>query len=223
MSLGHGTSIVRNGLVLHVDAANPKSYSGAGATWFDLSGNERNLTLFNSPTFDSANAGSFIFDGVDDYAKSTDNGIGIGADLPHSIELWANFSVITGTRWWLMVLGQYSTGAHHWIGTSASNPAFGVWSGLSQVSPNLIGINNWLNITLTFDGVTLTGYVNGIFQESAAASEFNFTNSDFTIGLAIGAEADYNGKVSIAKIYNRGLTANEVTQNFEALRGRYGI
>ncbi len=67
MSVISGPNIVTNGLVLHLDAANTKSYSGSGTTWTDLSGNGNNGTLTNGPTFDSANYGSVVHDGVDDY------------------------------------------------------------------------------------------------------------------------------------------------------------
>jgi hypothetical protein len=68
MSLGHGASIVRSGLVLHLDAANRKSYSGAGTSWNDISGGQYNSILNNTPIYSSANAGIIRFDGIDDYA-----------------------------------------------------------------------------------------------------------------------------------------------------------
>jgi hypothetical protein len=218
-----GPEIVENGLVLSLDAGNTKSYPGSGSTWFDLSGNGRNATLFNSPTFDSNNGGSFIFDGVDDWARATDNGIGTGSTLPHSIEMWVNFNVLTSTRWWLAVLGQFGAGAHHWIGTSPTATQFGTWSANCQRSPNLIGINNWLHVTSSYDGTNLILYVNNTATASCVANGFNFTNSDFTIGLRIGSENYFNGKVSIARIYNRALSASEIQQNFIATRSRFGI
>ena len=70
MSLGHGATIVRDGLVLYLDAANEKSYPGSGTTWYDLSGNGNDVTLINNPTYSTNNNGSFIFDGVDEYLSS---------------------------------------------------------------------------------------------------------------------------------------------------------
>jgi hypothetical protein len=68
MGLGHSPSIVRDGLVLYLDAANPKSYPGSGTTWFDLKGTS-NSTLSNGPTFVNSNKGYFSFDGVNDYTQ----------------------------------------------------------------------------------------------------------------------------------------------------------
>ena len=73
MGLAHSPSIVMNGLVLALDAANSKSYPGSGTTWTDLSGNSNTGTLTNGPTYNSANGGSIVFDGVDD-----------GVNIPHN-------------------------------------------------------------------------------------------------------------------------------------------
>jgi hypothetical protein len=223
MSISYNSSIVTNGLVLCLDAANPRSYPGSGSVWYDVSGNGRNLTLQNGPTFDGSNSGSLIFDGVDDWANTTDNGIGVGSRLPHSIDMWVNFNVITSTRWWLAVLGQFGQGAHHWIGSSPTQTQFGTWAGACQRNPDLIGNNIWLNIVSTYDGTNLILYVNLNPTASCEATDFNFTNSEFTLGLRIGAESYFNGKIATAKLYNRALSAAEITQNFNALRGRYGI
>ena len=67
MGLAHSPSLVMNGLVLALDAANPKSYPGSGTTWTDLSGRGNTGTLTNGPTYSSANGGSLVFDGTNDY------------------------------------------------------------------------------------------------------------------------------------------------------------
>ena len=65
MSLSHSPLIVRDGLVLCLDAANPRSYPKSGTTWSDLAG-ANNGTLTNGPTFDADDKGSIVFDGTDD-------------------------------------------------------------------------------------------------------------------------------------------------------------
>jgi len=67
MGITYNTSIVRNGLVLHLDAANRKSYPGTGTTWTDLSGLNNNGTLTNGVSYQSVNQGAFNFDGIDDF------------------------------------------------------------------------------------------------------------------------------------------------------------
>jgi len=220
MGIAYNPRIVTDGLVLALDAGNTKSYPGSGTTWYDLSGNGRNLTLYNGTAHNAD--GYFDFDGTDDYAQTSDNGLGTGSVIPHTLEMWVNFDTLTSPRWWLAVIGQYGTGAHHWIGTTGSQ--FGAWSANCQRSPSLVGVSSWMHLVGTFDGTTLTYYVNNINTGgSCTANGFNFTNTNFTIGLKLGSEAYFNGKVAISKIYNRALTASEIQQNFNATRSRFGI
>jgi hypothetical protein len=220
MALFHSPSIVTNGLVLCLDAANRKSYPTTGNIWTDLSGRGNNVTLFNSVGYNSANGGSLVFDGVNDYAQTTANVIGTGASLPHTMEMWVNFDTLVSWRWWLAVLGQYNIGSHHWIGTSTTATAFGVWGG-AQNAPNLLGTNRWLHIVSTFAGTSLINYVNTTASSPVTATGFNFSNSNFSIGLNNPGENYFDGKVSIARIYNRALTATEIAQNYNALKSRY--
>lgn len=69
MGVGYNTSIVRDGLLLYVDAANPKSYAGTGSYWYDLTGNNFHINLYNSPTFDSENK-TFTFNASDQYGAA---------------------------------------------------------------------------------------------------------------------------------------------------------
>ena len=68
MALSIGNGIVQDGLICHLDAANVRSYPGYSTTWFDLSGDGKNLTLTNGPTFNTSNIGTLVFDGTNDYA-----------------------------------------------------------------------------------------------------------------------------------------------------------
>ena len=81
MALSHSPRIVTNGLVLALDAANIKSYPGSGTTWTDLSGIGNNGTLTNGPTYSSANGGSLVFNGTDNYVSLPANSINTNADL----------------------------------------------------------------------------------------------------------------------------------------------
>lgn len=71
MSYHNGPKIVSEGLVLYLDAANSKSYSGTGTTWTDLSGNSNNATLVNGPTYSSLNGGGIVLDATDDFISIT--------------------------------------------------------------------------------------------------------------------------------------------------------
>jgi len=78
MALAHSPKIVTNGLVLCLDAGNPKSYPGSGSSWVDVTGNGYNATLINSPTYDS-NVGFISFNGTNQYATHNVPTISSGA------------------------------------------------------------------------------------------------------------------------------------------------
>jgi hypothetical protein len=223
MGLFHSPSIVTDGLVLAVDAANSKSYPGTGSTWSDISGNGNDMSLI-STTHNSS--GYFDFNGSTSYAVASNNGLGTGADIPFTFEMWVNFDTMGSTRWWLAVIGQFGTGAHHVIGGEVTaNTQFGIWSGAQNQFPlSVIGTGNWRHLVSTSTGSVLTTYVDAVQRDTDAATTYNFTNTNFTIGdNAVASEAYYDGKVAVAKLYNRALSASEVAQNYEALRGRFGL
>ena len=96
MAFNYSPKISTDGLVLCLDAANTKSYSGSGTVWSDLSRGGNNGTLTNGPTFNSGNGGSIVFDGVNDYVDCGVSNI----SLPINITLisWIYQSTTTGYR-----------------------------------------------------------------------------------------------------------------------------
>jgi len=216
-------NVVQSGLVRSFDAGISASYPGSGTTWTDLTGSGSTMTLTNGPTYSSDGGGSILFDGSNDWARTNSNGLGTG-NISHSLEMWVNFTVFQPTsRWWLAVIGTYETcGQMLWIGASTT-PAFGIWCG-GVVAPNLLGNNRWLHIVTTFNGSLYSSYVNGVAGPTTNLS-FSISSSTFTIALSTNQAAEnyFSGKVGIARIYNRALSAAEILQNFNALRGRYGI
>lgn len=220
MAVIGGPNSTEDGLVFCVDATNTKSYPGNGNIWYDLAGGN-NMTLFGS--YGVSNKG-MTFDGSTTYARSTKCGLGLGSRIPHSQEMIVYFTNITNGRWWLSNIGQYSTGANHWIGTSATSKQFGTWSGACQRNPDLPGNNVWVHIISTFDGTNLTHYVNGVNSGGTCeATGFNFTNEQYTIGLRLGNEKNFVGSVSIAKLYSRALTADEVELNYYFYKKRFNL
>ena len=90
-----GPNIIKDGLVLTLDASSQRSYPGSGTTWYDLSGNGNNGTLTNGPTFDSGNGGSIVFDGTNDYVNGPTTNSVIGNNISLiSLSAWVK---ITGT------------------------------------------------------------------------------------------------------------------------------
>ena len=215
-------SYTTDGLVLHVDAGNEVSYPDSGTTVYDITGSGRTMTL-NGATYESTTGGRFNFDGSNDYMQTSTSGLGTGK-VAFSLEIWANFDQYQSTRWWLAVIGQFSTGALHLIGTNQGRQ-YGIWSG-SQFG-GAIGTNagSWQQIVFTFDGnTTMKLYENNsLIGNSTGASAFNFTNDDLSIGLRVGSESYYDGKVTIVRLYNKALSSTEVAANYNADKTRHGL
>ena len=220
----------------------PNTYTSTHNLWFDGLQIEKgstatNFNSSNSTTLlkDLSGAGSngtisggaglsldgthIVLDGIDDYIYGSIPTL--SGNAPHTVDSWFNLSSYGAARMWIFVLGQYGQGSHHWILSGETSAQFGVWSGAGQTSPT-IQLNQWVNIVTTFDGTTLSCYKNGNLVTSTAAT-FNFTSTAYNIGLRIGGEAYMNGKLATMKVYDRGLTEAEVSQNFNSLRSRFSI
>lgn len=215
MGLYHSPRIVTSGLVLALDAANTKSYPGSGTAWTDLV-SRTNSTLTNGPTYDSANGGSIVFDGVDDYSTgpiSASDAAGL------TICAFVNPTSLTGSNKAIVTknanLVQLDTTQIVW------------WPDVSIGSisvPITITTGQWQCYTITQVGTNCVMYKNGVsFYTSAATPTYRTSGfSQTTIG-SYGASRYFNGKISNVVIYNRVLSAAEVLQNFNALRGRYSL
>jgi len=85
MAFSYSPKIATDGLVLCLDAANNRSYPGSGTAWTDLSRGGNNGALTNGPTFNSANGGSIVFDGTNDYVQVTSP----FGDIDWSLRAWS--------------------------------------------------------------------------------------------------------------------------------------
>lgn len=224
--LNHGARIVTDSLVLYLDAANPKSYPGSGTTWFDLSGNEINLSLVNNPTFISGNQGAFEFNGTSSYAGGPIFGLS-----DHTIEGWINSnqsSAGTGADV-SVILGNYggSNFKYTFIGINGSSLDWRIDNGSNSfrlIANSSFNTNQWYHVALTYNSNGLTtAYLDGVFLGSITSTT-NILFDSLSFVVAYQSQNHYfNGLVSSTKMYNRALSENEIKQNFEALRGRYGI
>jgi hypothetical protein len=216
--------IVTNGLVLALDAAKRDSYPGSGTTWNDISGNRNNGTLTNGPTFDPANGGSIVFDGVDDRVN-----------LTSSPNLTNNFSISIWTRITTSTPG-------HMFGFYVSSSPFNGWALACSFNPVNSGTLNfwdgtaWRNsginisdsllryITVTINNTNLISfYINGVFNISVQGSNIPLYVGNKTIGSRSDGLTPLKGNIYNTQLYNRALSATEILQNFNATKGRYGL
>jgi len=236
---------VTSGLVLFLDAAVSTSYPGTGTTWTDLSGLNNTGTLVNGPTFSSVSGGAIVFDGVDDYVSITET----SGMTPNVLTLECVFEVLSDTNSnsggapttdQFICLRQNSRTSAFEGYTVAYNetnrrilivttPAGGGQSILNSTN-NSIPLNTKIHATILYDTTQQSIYINGSLNAGPAAKssgiDYNSTHT-LKIGRAVAVgsayEGPFNGRIYAFRIYNRILTAAEITQNFNAFRVRYGI
>jgi hypothetical protein len=217
MSFHHSPRIVSNGLVLYLDAANPKSYSGSGTTWSDLSGNGNNGTLTNGPTFDSSNNGSIVFDGVNDFVALPS----INTNSNFTLNFWTKRSSNSTPT----LFSGNNTSGYLQIRNGDTAISF-VKSIIAELgnfgSSTATTLNLIYNILITKSGTTFSAYVNGDFKNTLTVTE-TFTTTSPSLGINSFNIEPYTGNIYQFSVYNRALTAAEVLQNYNATKGRYGL
>ena len=181
---------------------------GSGTIASDSSGLGNNGTVSGGATWVTGKVGGALsFDGVSG-AVTLPAVAGLApGNTPHTVAAWVKVNVLPSNRAWILLLGNEGTGAHHWLINSTGGTQLGAWSG-SQVSPTL-PVGQWKHIALTFDGTTLTGYVDGVSIGSQAAT-FNLAGTPLTLAQAHMGEEYFNGVVDDVHVYSRALSAAEV-------------
>jgi len=228
MGVAYNSRIVTDGLVLALDAGNTKSYPGSGTTWTDLSGNGNNGTLVNGVGYNSSNLGSLVFDGVND-----------GVNIPHNSNIDIRNQITIECLFYLNSFtagGPYTdritliTKAYSYymtINVSGKIDTYFYGTGGYYSSNSSVNLNQWTHVVVTFNGSIINWYINGIIDKSLSQSGTITPVRDGVLGIGREVFEDYgrgmNGRISNAKLYNRALTAAEIRQNFQALRGRFGI
>jgi hypothetical protein len=237
VGLAHNSSIVTNGLVLCLDAANRKSYPGSGTTWTDLSGKGNNVAFGNGTIFSNLNGGLVSFDGTNDYASAAANSdfaYGTG-DYAIEILMYATTLAQTGSYPGAehVIYAQTVGGTNYLVmvfnGSGIISFVYAASGGGTAVSSptNTIKAQVYHHVVVSRIGSNLRLYVdNNIAAEQT--NTFNFSNTTYppTIGNYSHSygEIPFAGRIPIVRIYKgKGLTQAEIQQNFNATRGRYGI
>jgi hypothetical protein len=239
MAINYNPKIVTDGLVLCLDAGNPKSYPGTGTTWFNLSGANNTASMYGSTPLSNDAGGSFDF-ATASGAYSGDSSLGftftnnmIPTTGSFTISAWVkNMPALVGQvtilsnagggdgyRWGVGLNGVYVL-----IGPTYSEPML-AWN--STLSNSL-----WYFVTTIFDraGTNSGGtpqwqsYLNGSYVTATNMQSNQTAFSNNAPGIVRNPCCNiYTGKLATLTIHNRALTAQEIQQNFNALRGRFGI
>jgi len=254
MTINYNPRIVTSGLVLHLDAANPKSYPGTGNTWYDLSGNNENFTLYNSPTFSSGSRGELLFSGSNDYARITSSNAIDSLSNNGSIEVWfKSISSTLGVQYARLISFSDAAGTgSDSSSTQGTNKDFSdficlaknntteslaVWYKNSPAgfgTATLLNTNSYFQVIVSWatagSNMTFNFYLNGSNTATSTVAQTGYSSagSTITIGQNCGGALtnpleNSSCAFSSLKLYNRALTPSEITQNFAAMRGRYGV
>lgn len=231
-------NIVTSGLLGLWDALNTTSYPGSGSTWNDLSGNNYAASLVNSPTFNNDGTGSFTLNGTSQYMTMNTAYYPFPRyTSPVTLSIWFKTSS-TAASLSLFGCGNNITGGariNMWIssqtmGCETQNDYIGTDVGT-------FSLNTWYNLAVVNVGNITTSqlklYVNGVDRTATYGGTNNYSINMAPTGAAsdcvIGTIPGYNlayffpGSIAIPMVYNRALTAGEISQNFTATRARFGI
>lgn len=240
MAVFSGPEIVNNGLVLHLDAANTKSYPGSGTAWNDLNSNSISFTLNNGPVYSSNNKGYFNFDGVND--NTVYSSLNSLSNTNIAVSTWIRPILPSGLNdletivcrfhasnqpTFRLVYGRFSVNGD-------TTPIFEIYNNSFKnvASTVQLTLNMWVNLVGTYSSTNsgeMRLYVNGnnVETKNTVGSLATYNNTRLYIGstdTVLDTSRFYCGaNISNVKIYNRALTSTEIQQNFNVLRGRYDI
>jgi hypothetical protein len=230
-----GGNIVATNLVLYLDAMNPLSYGGSGTTWKDLTGYKNDFILYNSPTFTGNGIG---FNGTTQYAQCVNTTGGNFGNSSFTLEYVLN--ITSGTQPASTIIAKRSNtyfqyllpGYYYRFGNGSANS--GVFNVYDDATPNQFWnsygapYNQTLYIThrVVWTGTTVAKsvYENGIFKSTATSTNPGTNNSDNATAMRLMQGNGYaQGTLHIIRAYNKALTPDEITQNYNATKDRFGI
>ena len=231
MSVVTGPNIVTNGLVMSFDPDNYRCYPGTGSTWTDVSGRGHGSSLINSPTYVSSASSSYL-----SFNGSTSRGRFIlgdnASDFYSSTLSLAGLARLTTANYgdgWLFDLDY--VGFRLWGGSNTPFMVRGPSASWETSTSYSFTINQWYYVCATMiDNASANNvnvYINGVLYSTQS---FGLKNIGPQAGIVDGALSSHYGgstpmpfDVSCIQKYNRVLSADEVMQNFNAVRGRVGI
>jgi hypothetical protein len=222
-------AIVTNGLVMDLDAGFTPSYPTTNQTWYDISSGGNNGTLTNSPTFDSGYKGSIVFDAIDDYVNCG-SGSSLNSIVTYTVSTW--FNLPTVSRNYNPIFCRHVRGT-----TSSDIEIYGGNGGITLVHNRDNGgsityvyaqgpaSNTPVMYTVTYGQNAWKTYFNGSLNETFTSISPPLANSGYVTDIGQFYSGPYflQGKIYSQQVYGRVLSDNEVLQNFNATKTRFGL
>ena len=232
MGLGHSPSIIVDGLIFHIDPNNPRCYSGSGNTIYNLVNPSIGGTFvgFTANPIDNTEIRSFAFDGTNDFIQTNYNTF-FASDF--TIEVYAKFTRYNDYQCILSSANNGGAGSGFWF-EFGSGRGFTIYTTGSQlvlednvVSLTNLELNKWHHIVATRSGSGTSNvklYVNNILcGQNTSNAAIGHTSSAMMVGKYdyVGNYSYYKGNVGSVSLYNRGFSASEILQNYNATRKKY--
>ena len=216
-------TIVTDGIICHLDAANKNSYPGSGTTWTDLTNNGNNFTL-NNTSFNSGNGGYIVLNGTNAYASISNLSLNSGFTL----EIWAYMNNAGSFGLFGQGTATNNNGLHILYTTDTRGMIFGMYANDNDYQENYRpSTGNWYNWVFTYNGSSYEKrfYANGdLIKPGASVQNIYSGTGQFNIGAIYGsATSPANGRVGAVRIYNRVLNTAEILANYYGQKSRFGL
>jgi hypothetical protein len=224
MPTRYNSQIVKDGLVMVLDAGNQKSYISGSSTWVDLSRNGNSATLVNGPT---SNNYGMVLDGTNDYGYVSHGGSLAFNSGNFTVCVWhRNENSSTGYNG---IITNDNTGDDSWkifrdIGQSNYRARCG---GVASSFPAYT-VGRFHYYAYTFNGSTMQLYFDAVSGNSVAASNPASGRNFIAFGSyrysdAVALSFLTNQTIGLVSLYNRALTSQEILQNYNASKARFGL
>jgi hypothetical protein len=228
--------IVTDGLVLNLDATKRESYPGSGTTWYDLSGYGNHGTMSGAAVQDVGTAAQGIgFDGTNDKV-TIPAAASLRPTTAITMEAWVYLNALPGSGWYTVMQAPQSNASH-------TNPYFdwaiyinytgglharinGESDDLSTGTTSKVSTSTWTQVAITWTGGTNKYYIQGQLVQTKSITTTAIVydnNTDVLLGVNASSTEDLNGNLTAVRLYNRVLSDAEIQQNYNALKGRYGL
>ena len=229
MALNHSPSIVTNGLILYLDAANRRSYPGSGTVWFDISGNNNHGTI-NGPTFSNDEKNGFVFSGVNGNNISITHSDTLMPSQAINLSAWIKCNTLLSlmsNHAGLIAKENYSIQNGYYLAFRtdvAGDPlTFRINGSATQSHINWYNTGyfndlKWHCVVANFNKSSMSVYIDSTLVASAPyTANITANTNNITIGNV------FNGCIDCVKIYNRALSQQEIAQNYHATKARFGL
>ena len=216
------SNVVTTGLQLYLDALDPTSYSGTGTTWYDLSGNGNDVIMQNSSSVTWNASGYFATGSNGWFSKASTTNLPTG-NSNYTLSVWVQLGSSWGSNGLISVGSFGSSNQSNAFRASGTNTLLNYWwANDFSVNTSVSPTTSWFNAVARYDGTNRSILVNGVQIGTQTASGHNVTTNELQIAKTVSTEY-LQGNIAQALIYNTALSNQDIIQNYDAIKTRFGL